>query len=229
MISADIQKASPGFLVEVFVIDLLPIGVDEQYYFHNGVNELGENLTWQGQIYTRFPIEAEGFEKSGTGQQPRPTLRVANISGLLGAVVRDNADLVRSKVTRKRTFLKYLDAVNFAAGNPTADENIYLPDEVWRIDRKSNQNAIFIEWELASDLDLTGVRLPARQCIQNVCPWVYRSAECGYSGGPVADINDAAVTLMASDICGKRLPSCQLRFPSGVLPFGGFPSVGLIR
>jgi lambda family phage minor tail protein L len=228
-IAADIQQAFAGNLVEFFIIDLLPIGIDEQYYFHNGVNELGDDVTWQGQVYTRFPIEAEGFEKNGVGQQPRPTLRVANVTGLLGALVRDNEDLVRAKVTRKRTFLKYIDAVNFAAGNATADENIFLPDEIWRIDRKANQNAIVIEWELASDLDLSGVLLPRRQCIQNTCTWRYRSSECGYSGDAVADINDQPVTLLADDVCGKRLSSCQLRFGNSTLPFGGFPSVGLIR
>lgn len=228
-IARDIQQANAGSLVEFYKIDLLPLGVNEQYYFHNGINQLGTDVTWQGQIYTRFPIEAEGFQKNGTGQQPRPSLRVANITGLLGALVAQNGDLVRAQFTRKRTFLKYIDAVNFAGGNVTADANIFLPDEVWIIDRKASQNAMFIEWELASALDLTGVLLPRRQCIQNVCTWRYRSAECGFTGGAIADINDAATSVLGNDVCGKRLQSCKLRFGNGTLPFGGFPSVGLIR
>lgn len=230
MIETDIQQAYAGELVELFEIDLSPIGVAEQYYFHNGVNALGNDVVWQGQVYTRFPIEASGFGKNGSGQQPRPTLRIANITGLLGALVRANEDLVRSKVIRRRTFLKYLDASNFAGGvNPTADANVHLPDEVWFIDRKASQNQVFIEWELASAMDLSGMLLPRRQCIQSVCTWQYRSAECGFTGGAVADIADVQTTDLAKDKCGKRLTSCKLRFPSGDLPFGGFPSVGLIR
>jgi lambda family phage minor tail protein L len=226
----DIQKLTTTALVEFFEIDLLPIGVNEQYYFHNDVNELGNDVTWQGQVYTRFPIEADGFEWNGTGTQPRPTVRVGNITGLLGALARENEDLVGVKFTRKRTFLKYLDAVNFASGNPTADANVHFTDEVWYVDRKSSENRVFVAWELASAGDLTNVLLPRRQCIQNTCTWRYRSAECGYSGGAVADINDQSTTVLALDACGKRLSSCNLRFPTPAeKPFGGFPAVGLIR
>jgi lambda family phage minor tail protein L len=72
--------------------------------------------------------------------------------------------------------------------------------------------------------------LPRRQVVQNVCAWRYRSAECGYTGGAVADINDQPTTDPARDQCGKRLASCKLRFGQyAELPFGGFPAAGLIR
>jgi lambda family phage minor tail protein L len=227
-IESDIQKASAGSLVEMFEIDLSPIGIDEQYYFHNGINELGNNLIWQGQTYIRFPIEASGFEKNGSGQQPRPTLRVANIDGLIGALSVANGDLIKARFIRRRTFLKYLDAVNFADGNPTADANVHFDDEIWFIDRKSSSNQMMVEFELVSAFDLQGVQLPRRQCIQNVCTWRYRSAECGYAGPAVADKNDVPTSDLNVDDCGKRLDSCRKRF-TGNLPFGGFPSVGLIR
>lgn len=229
-IVSDIQSLTPGALVEMFEIDLLPIGINEQYYFHNDVNELGNDVTWQAQVYTRFPIEADGFEKAGAGTQPRPTVRIGNVTGLISALSSANDDLVGVKVTRRRTFLQYLDAVNFASGNATADSNVHLPDEIWFIDRKSVENRIFIEWELRSASDLTNVSLPKRQCIQNVCLWRYRSAECSYTGGAVADVNDVATTDLGLDVCGKRMESCRLRFPyPDELPFGGYPAIGLIR
>lgn len=43
------------------------------------------------------------------------------------------------------------------------------------------------------------------------------------------DTNDAPVTLIASDVCGKRLASCRARFGFGELPFGGFPASGLLK
>lgn len=115
-------------------------------------------------------------------------------------------------------------------GNPTADPNCGFPDEVWFVDRKVSENGIFVEFELTAAFDVIGVMLPRRQCIQNVCTWRYRSAECSYTGGPVADITDAPTSNAAQDQCGKRLASCKLRFGQyAELPFGGFPGTGLVR
>lgn len=225
MIESDIQKLAPGELVELFTVDLNPIGVNEIYNFHAGVNGLNATLIWQGVDYTRFPIEASGFDKSGSGSIPRPTIRVANITGLLDALARENDDLVGAKFIRRRTFSKYLDAVNFPGGiNPSADPNVHLDDEIWFIDRKASVNKVYVEWELAAAFDLSGVKLPRRQVIQNICTWQYRSAECSYAGDPVAMANDTLTTDPTKDVCGKRLSSCKLRFGDfNELPYGGFP------
>jgi lambda family phage minor tail protein L len=229
MIESDIQEAYAGQLVELFEIDLNSIGIDEHYYFHNGVNELGDDVTFNGIIYTRLPIEAEGFERSGTGQQARPLLRVANADGLISAVSRANQDLVQATVIRRRTFLKYLDAVNFTGGvNPTADPNAALDDETYLIDRKSGENKIQVEYELASALDLEGQFLPKRMCVRSNCVWKYRSPECSYAGPPVATKYDEPTSDPLLDDCGKRLNSCSFRFPESK-PIGIFPAVALIR
>ena len=84
-----------------------------------------------------------------------------------------------------------------------------------------------MEFELAAVFDLAGVRAPKRQCIANLCPWTYRSAECGYTGTNYFDAADQPVLSAAGDVCGKRLNSCHLRFGQNAeLPFGGFPGVG---
>jgi phage-related protein len=75
-------------------------------------------------------------------------------------------------------------------GQAAADPHAKFPDEIWYVDRKSNENRSVVEFELASKFDLVGVVLPRRQIIANVCQWRYRSAECGYTGPPVADAND---------------------------------------
>lgn len=230
MIESDVQKLDPGQMVVLFELDATAIGGDVLRW-HSGVNSLGNDLVWNGETYSRFPVEASGFDRSGKGALPRPLLKVANVSGLIGALARANDDLMGAKLTRRRTFAKYLDAVNFPGGvNPQADPNCAFPDEVWFVDRKANENGVFLEFELSAAFDVRGVKLPRRQCIQNVCPWVYRSAECGYAGGPVADISDAPTSDAGSDQCGKRLDSCKLRFGTfSALPFGGMPGVGLIR
>ncbi len=227
-IASDIHKLNPGAIVALYEIDATALGGD-LFRFHPGVNELGNDVVWQGNTYLRFPIMAEGFERTSSGSSPRPKLTISNIGGVLGAEIRGVNDFVGAKVKRTRTFVRYLDAVNFAAGNALADPNAHFPPETYYVDRKSSENKLAIEWELASPLDLPDVKLPRRQVIANVCTWLYRGAECGYSGGAVATAADVPTADINQDACGKRVSSCQLRFGTGVLRFGGFPSAGLTR
>ena len=228
-ISEDIQRLSPGAIVELFELDVTNLG-DQVYYLHAGTNEYTNDVVWQGNTYTAFPLEAEGFNTTTSGSLPRPTIRIANITGLLTVLVKNHDDLIGVKVTRRRTFVKYLDAENFLGGiNPTADPAAEFPEDIYFVDRKASENRMFIEFELASSLDLNGVKLPRRQVIQNTCPWGYRSTECSYAGVAVADINDVPTSTLSEDVCGKRLESCKLRFGEFVtLPFGAFIGTGLL-
>jgi lambda family phage minor tail protein L len=159
--------------------------------------------------------------------------------------------LEAAKVTRIRTLGRYLDAVNFPAPgnllledgdvllledgssfllepvNANEDFSAEFPREVYYIDRKSAENRELVEFELASVFDLAGVRAPKRQCIANICQWVYRSSECGYTGTNYFDANNNAVGSASLDVCGKRLSSCQVRFGTNAeLPYGSYPGVG---
>lgn len=228
--AADLQSLSPSAVIELFIIDLTDIGGTTLRY-HDSTNELSASVTWQGVSYAALPIQASGFEFNGRGQLPRPRLKVPNMSGAVSLLLLNLQDLVNGKVRRKRTLVKYLDAVNFTGGvNATADPTAEFPEDVFFIDRKVSENKYAVEFELAAASDLTGVKLPRRQIIQNFCPWVYRGSECGYAGGAVADANDVPTAALAADACGKRLASCKLRFGEyAALPFGGFPSAGLLR
>jgi lambda family phage minor tail protein L len=168
---------------------------------------------------------------SSNGQLPRPTLRVSNITGTITLLVLSYDDLLGAKITRKRTMAKYLDAVNFPGGvNPDADDTAEFADDVFFIDRKSTETRDVVEFELAAAFDLSGVQLPRRQIIQNVCVWRYKGTECGYSGTNYFNANDESVGSSGLDVCGKRLTSCKLRFgENNPLPFGSFPSAGLTR
>ena len=122
--------------------------------------------------------------------------------------------------------LDYIETIT--SRNPYEDSSQYLDREVWTIDRKSAENSSIIEWELTAPYDLIGVKLPRRQCIQNACVWKYRGPECGYTGTKYFAKNDTVITDPTKDTCGKRLSSCKVRFgETAVLPYGGFPSVGL--
>lgn len=229
-IESDIQKIAPGALVELFVLDPTELG-GSVTRFHAGSNALKQPVVWAGDIYQPFPVEASGFEFSGRGTLPQPKIRISNVTGLIGVLVRDADDLIGAKLTRKRTFAKYLDAVNFVGGfNPTADPTAAFPDDIFFVNRKATENKVYIEFDLAAACDVQGVRIPRRVIVQNVCAWRYRGTECGYAGPPVATVMDVPTSDAVLDNCGKRLVSCKFRFGAfGELPTAAFPGVGLIR
>lgn len=226
-IKTDTLILEPSARINLWKVDLTSLG-GTIYYLCNEVNEFNSNVVWQGQQYTAYPIKVTGFEKTGMGPFPRPRMRVADIDGTIGALVEQYNGLAGAKVTRKQTLVKYLDAANFISGNPNANASSYFPDEVYVVDRRARDDGLIIEFELVASVDVAGVRLPLRQVIQNVCMWQYRSAECGYAGGPVAKEDDTPTAILAEDKCGKRLSSCKLRF-SNDLPTAAFPTAGLTR
>jgi len=229
-IASELQKLAPNAIIELFQLDATTFGGDI-YYFHAGTNELTQAVTWQGQEYQPYPVQITGFEFNAGGQLPRPKLVVSNLSGIITALVLAYDDLLGAKIIRKRTMLKYLDAVNFDGSiNPDADPTAEFPDDIYFIDRKSNENKLLVEFELAASFDVQGVKLPRRQIIQNICPWKYRGAECGYAGTNYFDTNDDPVATLGQDVCGKRISSCEARFgANSEIPFGGFPAAALIK
>jgi lambda family phage minor tail protein L len=229
----DLSVLEPNAIIELFQLhlDATLHGSSEIYYFHNGVNAaVTGNVVWNGQSYVRLPLEATGFDYSSSGSLPRPKLAVSNIGSSITAIllsvnlVTTGNDLGGAKVVRIRTLKKYLD------GEAGADPHAKFPDEIWYVDRKSNENRAVVEFELASKFDLVGVMLPRRQIIANVCQWVYRGGECGYTGSNYFNTQDQVVGTLAQDACGKRISSCKLRFgATAELPFGSFPGAGLSK
>lgn len=232
-VGEELNKLSPSSVIELFELDgtAASIGDSAVRRFHAGVNEqISGNLVWAGNTYERYPIEATGFQFEGQGQLPRPQIAISNILGLASGLVIEYKDFVGAKVTRIRTLKKYIDAVNFSSGtNATADPFAEFPREIYIIDRKVIETRDQVTWELAATFDVAGVMLPRRQLIQNICPWTYRGEGCGYTGTDYFDIDDNPVGGVSLDVCSHRLSGCKARFgDNGLLPYGGFPSVGLI-
>ena len=174
-IVSDLQNINPSSIIELFTLTTTAAlhGSASTYRFHAGssLNSNGE-IVWAGNSYLRFPVEATGF-KYQKGQLPRPTLTVSNALGTITSILLTvNAtttgnDLTGATVTRIRTLAKFLDAVNFAGGvNPygTPDATAEFPQEIYLIDRKSQENREIVTFELATPSDMAGVRAPKRQC-----------------------------------------------------------------
>lgn len=230
MINSDIQSLEPGNRVSLFELDSSSIGGDI-LLFHPHLQS--GPVFWQGRQYDAWPIEADGFARTGA-QPASPTLRVSNIDGTITALCLLFDDLVGSRLTRRQTLVKYLDAANFGGVNPTADPDEHFPDEIWYIERKSSETNETVEFELASAADLNGEQFPGRQIISNACSWIlrggYRGPYCGYAGPPVADINDQPTSDPSKDVCSGKVRGCKWRFGENEeLSYGSYPASGLIR
>ncbi|WP_413730785.1 phage minor tail protein L [Sodalis sp. RH22] len=224
----DVTQIEQPAELDLYEVDLTEYGGDI-YRFHSGMNERLQPVVWQGHTYQPYPVEASGFEVSGTGTSNRPTLTLANISGLITGINQDYDDAVGAIVTRRQVYEQYLDAVNYANGNPQADPTMEAVTR-YIIEQCSGQQTEFVTYTLCLPSESDGALLPTRTILADVCPWVYRSADCSYTGGAVADEFDVPTSDISNDKCGKRLKSCKLRFGSaGVLPFGGFPAANKIK
>tara|TARA_B100001250_G_scaffold65183_1_gene51674 strand:+ start:73 stop:681 length:609 start_codon:yes stop_codon:yes gene_type:complete len=172
-----LQNADAKTTVELFDFELNTAqhGATTIYRFTNTKNELGNDIVWQGNTYTAIPIKAEGYEATGQGTLPRPSISVSNLLGTFTTIIALLPDgLEGCKVTRTRTLSMFLDAVNFTGGsNSDADPTSYFkPRDIYFIDRKSIENRDVISYEMCSAFDLAGVRLPKRQILPDEFPGV---------------------------------------------------------
>ena len=135
--TSELQKINPSAIIELFELQLIASihGSDQLYRWHSGSNQNGNGeIVWQGNNYVRFPIEAEGFEFTGKGQIPRPTLTVSNVLSTLTTLIQSvntftpANDLNGAKLTRIRTTADNLDAVNFAPVTTTTTTTTTIAD-----------------------------------------------------------------------------------------------------
>jgi lambda family phage minor tail protein L len=231
-IQEDIQKLNVGSAyVDMYTIDATEIG-GSTYHF-TPMTSGGQRVVFNGVEYSPLPVETEGFDWEGTGQMPRPILRISNINLTFVAAVTSFYDLVGAKLTRRRTFAKYLDA------SAEADPNAQFPADIFYIERKTRQNRYLIEFELKALVDIENTLIPKGQCI-SICSHRYRvwdadtgdwdgEQTCPYLDTPSFD-EEGVPTSRENDKCGKKLYDCLLRYPQTTdqLPFLGFPSIGTI-
>lgn len=240
-ITARAQLSDPGALVSLLSIDLTAWGAGVAY-FTPGTTATGQEIVFDGITYPPVPVQVEGIEKSSSGPIPRPLVRIANVNRAISALLRDYDDLVGATVTHILTLVQYLDAVNFPGGNSDADPGQYIGPEIYRVERKVRQNKLFVELELSASIDQQDRKLPGRQVLRDVCPWIYRrpdpsvpgqfiydntTMQCPYTGGACFDRRNNP-TDAAHDDCSRTLEGCAVRFGQfEELPFGGFPGAGL--
>lgn len=175
---------------------------------------LFNQIIWQGKRYIPFPIIIEGFEMMARGTLPKPKLTFTSQNQIdtyntffvkIKNTIRSIGDIIGLEITRKRTFLKYLDAVNFKSygGIINDDDFVIDPDpyaqlnpDIYYIDRKLKENKNILQYELSSILDLENIKLPLRTLYSEACSFDYRGEGCGFVGDPIANDKDETITSL---------------------------------
>lgn len=183
--NSSILDLEPDTLIELYEVDLGE--QDGIYRFHPGKNNL-QNIFLRDeqdvlQTFYSLPIESNGFELKTDGTLPRPKLVIVNPQGTISDLIKTRNDLVGNYITRKRIFMKFLDNENFPNNfNPFSEPNSKsrFPDDLYIINKKTQENKYYVEFELISPLEFEEVQLPARLMIADYCPWTYRGKGCLY-------------------------------------------------
>lgn len=237
----DIQKPDIGPVAELYEVDCTAIFGEVLRFVPSPLivdpsAPVPQPVIWRGETYAPRACQSEGWLWDGQGPLPQPKLSIGNTDRAISALCIAYSDLQGAIVTRHQVPLKYLD------GMPDADPDVELDPDIYVIDQKTLQNKMVVEFSVGSAIDVQGRLIPGRQIIQSYCSFRYRrwngtdfvydqgSAACPYTGDKYFDANGNPVADPAQDKPSKRLQSCcKKRFPTGDLPFGGFPGAAKYR
>jgi lambda family phage minor tail protein L len=204
-IVTEVMSLQPSALLTMFEIDVgslgFNIGVISQtevtlqqattFRFHNNINLSTSSLFWQGNEYIAAPIIMTNMETNLKGPLALPKMSITvsddgiPLLTLLKQRIYQLGDIVGAKLTRIRTFARFIDQINFPITqtpppNFYPDPNAELPRDYFYIDRLSNENKNFIEYELSPFFVIEGINLPGRVISEDSCPWFYRGEGCLY-------------------------------------------------
>jgi len=140
-----------------------------------------EDVTFQNNVYTKFPLEFAGISKNSSGTIPTVDLKISQVTrevypylftyqGLIGKTVR--VYVVNSAYLAADYSMLTYDFV-------VVDVDY---DEQWVVFKLGMTNPLF-------------KRYPMHTFLADWCNWDYGSAECGHTGNP----------------CARTLASCRAR------------------
>lgn len=212
-IESDLQALSHDAEVELFQLSgynrQSPL---ESFYFANGTG-----ISFGGIAYIPIACSIDGIEYTGEGSLPRPKLTVSDTTRIISGLVYFYKGIEGCTLTLKKTLKRYLD------GQPAADPAAIKTTDIWVVSQTTKEiPGQMIEWELSSPIDFNDEMLPARPMMR-LCGWVYRSAECGYTGSAMYTLDNKRTLDPRQDKCGKGVTSCAKHFgQNAILNHGGF-------
>lgn len=208
------------------------------------------SIGFNGEAYLSHPVKLEGIQWDGKSGPSQPTLTLAELNGMAASLVDGFDDLMGAKITRYRTYERYLDYVtgvtdplkDMIGVEPDFDQR--FPDEVYYFEQvKTMVPGEAVVFGLSTLSDIRNQKIPGRNVIKRICVRPYRrpdpanpgefiqsprSFKCPYVGNDYFDLNDQPTTP-ERDRCSRLETGCKLRFPNGPLPTYAFPSVSAAR
>jgi lambda family phage minor tail protein L len=235
------EGLNPGAVVELYIVDLTPIGIATQLYFQSS-SPLGTSLWFGGKEYVSRGILITGFERSSQDVPPEPTLLISNVDKGGYALLETYGELLGAKITRMQTYDVFLDRLaDGITVNPMRDSTAMHFPEIWYIEQKEGSDNETIKFRLKSILDLNGKKVPNRLVLKDFCGRRYRVwnaatasfkyasvCACPYTGSTYFKRDGTVTTNPALDDCTKDFKGCVLRFPNDDLPGWFFPGVSRI-
>jgi len=217
-IASDVQKSATDAWTELFTLDLSPLRGGYRY-FTAATTEAGGQVYYGGQAYEALPLATRNFKLSSK-ETSEPEIEVSNIQGTLAADMAAYKNFIGAKLTRKRTFRKYLD------DGSAPDSAAYVRDK-WIVNYIKNRDKQSITWALRSPLTQK-IMIPKRLVVRDTCTLVYRyyyngdfvyvapaDGGCPYAGASYWKQDGTPTENPAEDQCGFKVEDCELRFPTG--------------
>lgn len=201
--STESFSLTPSSIIDLYEIDISDIVFDLNlsqavdftnssdlvFRFHNSIN-YKDAIYWRGDKYIMAPISVDGIERTSNGPPQSPKFTITSSSQGIDAIsklrqiIYQIGDISGARFVRNRTFVKYLDAINFIDKTTnqifTPNPNVSFGKDVFFIDRKSKEDKTNIEFELALIVDIQNIKLPGRLVLANKCNCIYRGNGCLY-------------------------------------------------
>lgn len=224
-IARSLLDLQPTAIVELFLLYFNTVDKEDAFIAFHGGAIYNQGITWQGIEYLPIPVETEGFEVHADGTMSRPKMRVSNKDYFVTDLLNNNQDLQFAKVVRKRTFVKYLDDINFDGGNPwgDADSTAEISNDTYLISQKTAENKVFVEFELTSPLDLENFEVNNRLVMSRYCGWYYRGCGCNYQGPPLQTEDGRNITMNAQSILDWASLQTDAEWQTGKVYSSGDP------
>jgi len=203
-IASSLLSLEPSAIIDLYIIYPDIINSPESFApIHNG-SIFEKGVIWQGTTYIPVAIEIDGFEVNADGKVNRPKIKISNKDYFVTTMLKKHSDFKNARITRKRTLVKFLDDENFDGGNPygESDSSAQISEEQYVISQKSQENKIYVEFELTSPLDLDNFQVNSRRIVGKYCYWKYRGDGCQYNGSPIQKEDGRPF----ADIYEKQIP-----------------------
>ena len=160
-----------------------------------------ENIIWDGHTWIATAFDIDEIGENTTSDAPEFSIKINNVNRIMESYIQQYDTWLKSNVHEAIGVTLYVvNSLNLAEPLPeleySADVLSYTTDAMWATFRLGSEN-------------LLNYTFPKDMYTANACRFVFKSAECSYSG--------------PETLCRKTLTACEAYNNSQ--RFGAFPSI----